>query len=340
MLKPGRKTSEAIFHAVFWIAFLMVSITLTIEVFGWDRIFLRVSTNALTFLTLVYLNFYLLLPRFFMRGKYSLYLLSVVGAVASMTIVRAELDDYFVSGRNLLPVEIHSIGHYTAVAITYFLILIATSSFRLIKDSYEKLKLEQEMKNYKLEAELKFLKAQVNPHFLFNSLNNIYSLNQSRPEQASEMILKLSDMMRYMIYESNEKKVPLQKEIDYLNNYIALQQMRTREKQNIRFEIEGDPANVKIEPMFFVPLLENSYKHGNITDTKNGWILCKLIIKNSEIEFTVTNSTAQEQRKDKLGGVGLENIKKRLQLLYPLCHVLSACKEKNTFTSSVKIQLS
>ncbi|PCJ80802.1 MAG: hypothetical protein COA57_14765 [Flavobacteriales bacterium] len=340
MITLDSRRKEFIFHAVFWIAFLMVSTTLTVEIFGVEDIFLRVSSITATFALLVYLNFYILTPKLFFNGRHGWFALSIIAAIVFISIVRVEMDIFFIGDTHILSAEFRSISHYVFVAITYTLILFVTSSFKFMRESYEKSQLEQELKHYKLEAELKFLKAQVNPHFLFNSLNNIYSLNQVNPEKSSEMILKLSDMMRYMLYESNDRKVPLEKEIEYLRNYIDLQQLRSRERQNVKLEVEGDSTNVMIEPMFFVPLLENSFKHGNAMDTDNGWIDCKLTVKNGEVNFEVTNSTTTtQQRKDKVGGVGLENIKKRLQLLYPCKHCIATSKESDIFTSSVKIEL-
>ena len=338
MIQLENRTTALVFHIIFWIAFLLVSLSITNEVFGAEQIWIRVGSVAASFAVLVYLNHYLLIPQLFLKGRYLLFVLSILVATGIISVIRVEFDTCFLGEDHTLPLR--SKLHYVFVYVTYILILFVTSSFKFMRHTYEKVQLEQELTNYKLDAELKFLKAQVNPHFLFNTLNNIYSLNQVDPEKSSEMILKLSDMMRYMLYESNDKKVPLDNEIKYLRNYIDLQQMRTRDKQNVELEVVGNTTNVTIEPMFFVPLLENSFKHGNVGDTEKGWIKCTLSINDNEVDFAVTNSLGhQHQRKDRVGGIGLENVKKRLQLLYPCMHCFETVKEDGIFTSNVKIQL-
>ncbi|MEZ4930618.1 MAG: histidine kinase [Saprospiraceae bacterium] len=150
--------------------------------------------------------------------------------------------------------------------------------------------METEFRTHQLEAELRFLKAQVNPHFLFNALNNIYSLSFTESKKAPEMILKLSDMMSYMLYDCKSEQVKLSAEINYLKNYIDLQQLKKEGELNIDFNIKGNVSNAFISPMLFIPFFENAFKHGNLEDTENGWLKSKLKMENGILDFHIANS--------------------------------------------------
>jgi len=186
---------------------------------------------------------------------------------------------------------------------------------------------EEQLKTQKLEAELRFLKAQVNPHFLFNTLNNIYSLSVTKSDSAPDMILKLSDMMSFMLYDCQGESVDLSQEIDYLQNYLALQQLKKSGQLNVSLEIQGDPNGIRLTPMLFIPFFENAFKHGNIDDVQNGYLTSSFQIENDKIEFKITNSLSSKVREYEQGGVGLANVRKRMELLYPNAHELTM---KNT----------
>ena len=188
------------------------------------------------------------------------------------------------------------------------------------------------MKSETLEAEMKFLKLQTNPHFLFNSLNNIYALAYTNSPKAPEMIMKLSEMLRYVLYESNEKKVPLSKEIDYIANFISFQLLKIEGEANITVDLDNVDANAEVEPMLFIPFIENSFKHSKIENTEKGWVNIRLSSQDNRIELVVSNSKPPgDFAKDKTGGIGLANVKKRLQLLYPGKHELAVEEKEQSF---------
>jgi two-component system LytT family sensor kinase len=219
------------------------------------------------------------------------------------------------------------------------MVMVISISVASIQNATQRAQREAELKGENLESEMKFLKSQVNPHFLFNALNNIYSLSVIKSDQAPETILKLSDMLRYILYECNEEKVLLSKEIAYINNYIELQQLKTEDQQNIQFTCDNSNATATIAPMLFIPFIENSFKHSKIEDTENGWV--KMELKNDEntLEFKAENSVPQHQyTKDKVGGIGLENVKRRLELLYPQRHQLTINKTESQFTVMLRIE--
>jgi LytS/YehU family sensor histidine kinase len=158
------------------------------------------------------------------------------------------------------------------------------------------------------------LKSQINPHFLFNSLNNIYSLAYQKSEKTPEAILKLSEIMRYMLYESNEDKVELSNEIRYLENYIELQKLRFKDNIYIKFEINGDPLGLMITPLVLISFVENAFKHGIATDSENP-ISISLNLTDGKLLFHVSNIKSS-MNKDITGGIGLQNVQRRLSLIY------------------------
>jgi len=196
-----------------------------------------------------------------------------------------------------------------------------TSFLRLIKDwlslqdiNLRLVKIEQQ----KLEAELKTLKGQLNPHFLFNSLNNIYSLALIKSDKVPELILKLSDLMRHIIYESKENYISLEKELEFVNNFIELQRIRTSEKTKIKYEIIGKIPSAKIAPLLFEPFIDNAFKHGLPGTENSDFIHITFNFENSSfLLFTLENNYEEIFTKKHLNsGIGLKNVKQRLKLLY------------------------
>jgi LytS/YehU family sensor histidine kinase len=193
----------------------------------------------------------------------------------------------------------------------------------------------------KVESELKALKSQINPHFLFNSLNNIYSLSMWESRKAPSAILKLSDLMRYLLYESNEEKVLLDKEIDFLENYIDLQRLRSSRNANIEFNREGSPGVLKIAPLLLLPLVENSFKHGIKGDTDGGYVKINMGIMENKLEMSLKNNkgkTVEVEDLDK-SGIGLANVRRRMELLYPEKSLLEIIETESDFNVKLKLEL-
>lgn len=203
------------------------------------------------------------------------------------------------------------------------------------KKEKEAIRLDKE----KLETELKFLKSQVNPHFLFNALNNIYSLSVTQAPQTPETVMQLSEILRYMVYDSNEPKVPLEKEIKYIQNFIDLKLLKDSRGMDVQLDIPSAAPNLMIPPLLFIPFVENAFKHSKIEDLTEGFIKIKLSTVGNHIIFNVLNSIPpQKFTKDKQGGVGLDNIQKRLKLLYPADHFeLNIKQDDNQYESTLKL---
>jgi two-component system, LytTR family, sensor kinase len=196
-------------------------------------------------------------------------------------------------------------------------IVVVAFAYRLLLTWFQQEKIKRELENQKLQAELSYLRMQVNPHFLFNALNNIYSLAVTEnSKRTSSSILQLSELMRYILYEIEdaENKVSLTKEIHYLNNYIELEKLRHAEEIYFHFSIEGDIENKRIAPLLIFPLVENAFKHGVLTDINKPVTLYMKVIGH-RINFSIVNFN-NDYKKDKSGGIGIKNVKKRLDLIY------------------------
>jgi hypothetical protein len=200
-------------------------------------------------------------------------------------------------------------------------------------------KKQQSKKSIQLESELNFLKSQVNPHFLFNTLNNIYALCQVNSRNAAPMVGKISEMMRYMIYDCTADLVPLQKELDYLINYIDLNQLKSNRKLNASITVDGNPNGLKIAPLLLINFLENSFKHGDLNLNGDGFIKAHLTIRETELTFSLKNSFRDQPGKQQSPGIGLENVRHRLSLLYRGRHSLRIEKNNSIFEIQLKLKL-
>ncbi|MCY1720889.1 histidine kinase [Prolixibacteraceae bacterium Z1-6] len=185
----------------------------------------------------------------------------------------------------------------------------------------------------KLEAELSFLRSQVHPHFLFNTLNNLYALTLIKSEKTPDIVLKLSGLLDYMIYKSNGKFVPLSKELEILESYIELEKLRYNNRLDLEYEVIGDPDSFKIAPLILLPFIENSFKHGASNDRTNPKIRITIAIKGDCLNLSVLNSTLGDNKKDETlsEGIGLKNVRRRLELIYPDSHELKITSSEKQF---------
>lgn len=215
------------------------------------------------------------------------------------------------------------------------LILIFGTALKLSKDSFVRRQQEK-------EAELKLLKAQLNPHFLFNTLNNLYGLSVIKSDKLPDLMLKLSDLLRYSLYETSAVLVPLEKEIKYLENYISLEKIRLEDKTDINFEVSGNLSSMKIAPMLFIVFVENAFKHLGFSSDETSSVSVKITENNDALHFSCENTIDEtETQKHELekgkSGIGLQNAKKRLSLLYADKHQLHIEKKANVYAVNLKL---
>ena len=210
---------------------------------------------------------------------------------------------------------------------------------RLAIDWYEAQKLKAELINRNQASELAMLRSQVNPHFLFNTLNNIYSLVYKKSDDAPEAVMKLSSIMRYMLFDATSDQVLLEKEIEYLKSFIELQKLRLRQQDFVEINIHGVANGKTIAPMLLIPFVENAFKHGN-KNVPNPGIRINLFIEPQQIRFIVTNHlrNSTDAAGDPSGGIGMHNIQRRLDLLYPGKHSLVITEDQDIFTVKLLIE--
>ena len=216
---------------------------------------------------------------------------------------------------------------------TQILLVLCSFLLKCIQDFFK----SEAIKTEKITMELAYLKSQINPHFLFNTMNNLYGLSLSEPEKTPDVILKISEMMRYMLYESNEERVPLTKEIEYLNSYIALEKIRYEGQTFVDFTVEGNTNNKRIAPLLLISFVENIFKHGNIQDANNQ-VVISLKVDENQLIFKQKNTIANRE-KDKMGGLGLKNVERRLFLLYPDKYTLNVKNENGIYESELILKL-
>lgn len=282
-----------------------------------------------------YFNYFFLADLIFIKKKYLHYLV-----LLTLIIIGTYFLLNLTSSTWLLEDEEAFSGGLSIITNLLFIIVFSNllkGIFSWFQVQQKKTQLEKE----KLQSELNFLKLQINPHFLFNSLNNIYSLCYKKSDTAAPMIAKLSKILRYLIYDCQEAKVFLSKEIDMLKNFIDLNMLKIGEERNIDFYTEGIENNHKIAPLILITYLENAFKHGNIVLEKTAWINIQCIVEDNIMEFNVSNSFTDNiiVQKDIPNGIGLINTKKQLELIYQDKYTLDITQGEKEYKVSLRIEI-
>lgn len=294
--------------------------------------YLQWHTIIFTFLQTAgfYFNAYVLYPRLLLKKRVTTYILTVLGISILLALVPGCL--MVVSG------EMPPYSIYAGIVVKIFIglfVLGTSTSYRFMVDVIRNQRLQQES----MAMELSFLRSQVSPHFMFNALNSMVSLARKKSDLLEPALLKMSNLMHYMLYDSDEEKVSLHKEVEYIRSYIDLQTMRFGDSVKILFMVQpGNYAHV-IEPMLLIPLIENAFKHGvNVADEPE--INIRLAVSEKEVSLSVSNKTIAytTQVADKTKGIGLTNLERRLKILYPGKHQLAAQRDGHWFHAYLKIE--
>jgi Histidine kinase len=309
------------------------------------------GTNAYLFFAILitctipffYVNCYLLLPKFFFAEKKWLYFLFVIAFYCFFSFVIPLIRDVMMPKMPLPPVMRQNfppprpfLGGMLTNLI--FLLIWAVSSMLQMLTRYQHAKEQhREMVIEKKNTELSYLKAQINPHFLFNSLNSIYSLSIDKSEQTPDAVIRLSDIMRYVTQDATAELVPLQKEIEYLTNYIELQKLRTNEKLLLDFEVQGSTADKQIAPLLLISFIENAFKHGT-SNHEPCFIRIHISVQNNKLILEVVNRIIRAMH---VSGkeTGLQNTRRRLELQYPGRHLLDIQTKENHYRVKLEIEL-
>ena len=289
----------------------------------------------------VKINYQYLIPRFLNKKKlaiYGLLLVLLAGILSPLrSLLNVVISEIFDSAS-----PFHFGEGLASVFSTLVIVGLISAGLKIFSDWMTYTRVKTEMDKQNMQSELKFLRSQVNPHFLFNTLNSLYALTLKKSDQAPEIVIKLSEMMRYMLYECNEAYVPLYKEINYLKNYIELERLRHGSHIDIQLNVIGEVNQQRIAPLLFIPFIENSFKHGISKKINDGFVHTTLEILENRIELTVENSKAptlpNPERKIS-GGIGLANVKRRLKLIYPEQHELKVTDAPHKFNVELFLQL-
>ena len=287
-----------------------------------------------------YFNYFFIMPRYYKKGKIKLawfgWILLLSAFILLRYLIQEVLFFHWLGIHNYF--EGTSISYYIFDNIYYGGILIVMSFlFWIIDDNFKSQKENLVLMEEKKTAQLTFLKNQVNPHFIFNTLNNIYSLVSSKSDKALSSIEKLSQLMRYMYKDSDAPQVSLQDELNYITSFIDLQSIRLSNKESIQYHFSENIAQYKIAPLLLIPFIENMFKHGVLNQVEKP-LQINLTIHNYTLELTTTNFI-NTLHKDDASGIGLDNVKKRLMLLYPNKHKLTIETKDNIYTTNLQIKL-
>lgn len=335
---------KILIHALLLVS-LSACIAIIFSISAWENLsisafsiyLLQASTSIILLLApAIYLIVYWLIPTYLVPKKYIKYtsfliLLIVVWGLFIGT-VEPWIDEHWFNEFD----EKETTPFNGVFAMTF--IMLVTTLLNLSYRWFIQLSKIKQIENDRLQLELSLLRNQINPHFFFNTLNNLYALSLEKSDQTSEVILKLSEMMRYTIYDCKEDSVALTSEVTYLENFIALQKMRHHNRGEISFEKEITNDRLQVAPMILIVFLENAFKHGFDLLEKDAFLKIKLTVKENLLHFYIENNFNEVDQNNSVG-IGLENVKRRLSLIYPNTHELSITNSASVFRVDLKLHV-
>jgi len=314
-------------HIAFWFFIYadellsLVNLTDPLETENW-RLFLEVAFD----MSIVYFNIYYLLPKMFFQGKYALYLFWTFVSLSLLVTV-----NYILYYSDVDQIDLTGL---ISLLVTNASLMFMAVAMKLIQSSFRSNKDIQKLKEDQLQAELAYLRTQVNPHFLFNTLNNMYVMARKKDDELPETIMQLSDLLRYQLYDCDAETILLKKEIEYLKNYIQLEEIR-RKHLNVEFNIEGEVNTVAIRPLILLPFIENAFKHAS--NKKTDTIIIHIAIKDNTLVFKCSNTIDKTKQTEK--GIGNDLVKNRLQLLYGTNYELAVDVSEDIYRLNLSLPL-
>ncbi len=300
--------------------------------------FLYFLTRSI-FIATFYFNYYYLIPKYLYQNKRAKYFVLFFGLLIIVPVLCFFIRKITADAFNVF-VPMDAIFTSFKLIPLLFGLLITSLGIRLLQDWVKTQQKKKEIEEEKLKSELLLLKSQINPHFLFNTLNNIRSLARKKSDDTEVAIVKLSQMMRYMMNETSAEKVPLENEIDYLKNYVDLQKIRLSNNTNVTLNLTEDTFENTIAPMLIIPFVENAFKHG-VNSNEKSFIHINIKINGDDFVLQVENSISRSGflSQDETSGIGLKNVKGRLNLIYPHKHELIVNEQPDKFSITLKINL-
>ena len=351
MVKPNFenllfKTPRLIWHLVFWAVYILffgIVYGSFEEEYGKQT--LIQLTEAFIQLPAVYFTLYFLMPKLLFKQRYGEFFLYFV-VVVLLGSMLSWFEYIYVQQPIFWPNEtakmhLFNLGKILKSTTKIYPVMILAVVIKWFKYWYLEQKKNQQLVEDKLEAELKFLKSQIHPHFLFNTLNNLYALTLKQSKDAPEVVLKLSDLLNYMLYECNAERVPLSKEISLVKDYIELEKIRYGERLSVSFNVNNENGDENLAPLLILPFVENAFKHGASEELEASWISIDMSLKQKSLTLKVENSKSNlvetEDRFEYKQGIGLNNVKRRLEILYPDSHDLKIHESADSFLVVLKL---
>lgn len=330
---------KVILQIVFWVSIFIINLALLpFHMHAAGQLVYEIFC-VLFYAFLFYLNILFLFPRYYESKKVNYYLISIFLMLFGL---------FFLNLFNLTgggPHDHHHVEKIVMIVVfkqlLWMVLVFLTGTIYSIQDRLnQQIIRHKQVMEEKLQTELQLLKAQINPHFLFNALNNIYSLTYMQSEKAPESVLKLSEMLRYVIEDCSSENVPLKKEIAYINSFIDFYKMKNPGERDILFSTEIENPEVRIAPMLLIPFVENSFKYCRIEEDKEGFIHLNLIEKDGKLTFSIKNTIFKARVLLPGSGKGIPNVKQRLEIIYPGRHQLYIAPGENEFLIGLTIDLS
>lgn len=288
--------------------------------------------NAIAF----YVTSYFLIPVLFQKRKFTQFFTFLILVIVTLSIGLA-FCLYFTFKDIEGTIEIGRIGYFWMAFMSVSMMTAVLSGAKLMLDNIRSARKTKILEQQRLESELQYLKAQVNPHFLFNAINSVYILIRKDPEKAAETLIKLSDLLRFQLYETSDNQITIEKELEYLKNYIELEKLRRGEKIKFELSLDNNLQGFQIAPFLLMPLLENTFKH--VSHHDNNKIIVTLSRDNGQLKASFYN-TIDDEPSAGIGGIGLKNLKRRLDLIYPDAYALVSEKNKDHFKTTLTIPVS
>lgn len=325
------KSISHIVHTALWVFIFFFIFDYHFGYVSFGEAVLTTLVELMSYAVIFYVNYLVLIPRFLKPKKYLLYVLSLIVLVLVYVFIlqKSGLETYL---------------HEGAAWRNVFSMVLNTSLFLLVSGLYwyvQQWQFEREhqleLKAEKLENELKYPKPQASPNFIFNTLDSIYALTLQKHDNAAPMVANLSKIMRHSLSEGSKKRVSLDKEIEMIRHYIDLQLLRKLESKNVDFYVEGKTADWEIAPLLLINFVENSFKHGNLDSSPEAWIKVLCVVQDDTLYFVAENSVSPSPS-TAVGGMGIENVKRQLELNYPESHSLKLNNEGEVFEVELEIK--
>jgi len=343
-IMPQRSVIEQfkLYHLLFWAIFFAGWYFLRYQDYSSQWLALKITAVKVFDLALmVYITNLLLIPQLLYKKKYALFTVIYVSMIFVSSITKITVISYILNIRDFSVWDNFKTRFYDNI-IPHYLLVSTGAALKLLMDYARAQKRLAEITKERAEAELKFLKSQINPHFLFNSLNSVYFLIDKSNREAREALHKFSEMLRYQLYECGGEKIGIEKELMYLQDYVDLQRLRKDDQYRVNYSCANDVKGFSIEPLLLIPFVENSFKHiSHFGSGKINQVDIDVSRSNGEFFFSVANTVDRSSKSstEPVGGIGLQNVKRRLELLYPDKHTLDIQEEDGWFKVSLTLKL-